>query len=44
LLNEVWGPGTPVQLEILCGNPDALGFWRALGFKEYAVTMELRAG
>ena len=27
---------------VLRGNRDALGFWKALGFAEYAVLMELR--
>ncbi len=42
LLSEVWPPGTRVQLDVLCGNEAAFGFWRALGFRDYAVTMERR--
>jgi GNAT superfamily N-acetyltransferase len=42
LRGEVWQAGVRVTLEVLVGNPQAISFWRAIGFVDYALTMELR--
>ena len=45
LLDEVFAAGKRVRVEALVGNETALAFWRAAGFRDYAVTLELeRAG
>jgi GNAT superfamily N-acetyltransferase len=42
LVEEVLAPGTRVAVEVLARNERALAFWRAVGFTEYAVTLERR--
>jgi GNAT superfamily N-acetyltransferase len=37
---EVWPAGTRLFLDVLVENTRGLAFWRALGFADYAVTME----
>jgi hypothetical protein len=29
-----------VRVEVLVGNADGLAFWRAVGFRDYALTLE----
>ena len=41
LRNAVWTPSSRVTLEILAHNVAAQSFWRAVGFRDYAVEMEL---
>jgi GNAT superfamily N-acetyltransferase len=40
LLNGHWPPEKGVTVEALVGNDAALTFWRAVGFQDYAVTLE----
>ena len=40
LRGDILAPGTRVVVEVLAGNERALGFWRAVGFSDYAVTLE----
>jgi ribosomal protein S18 acetylase RimI-like enzyme len=42
LRGEVLPPGTRVALDVLSGNHRAIAFWRALGFGDYALALELR--
>jgi ribosomal protein S18 acetylase RimI-like enzyme len=47
LQNEVWIPPVRITLEVLAHNTGAKTFWQAVGFRDYAVGMELvpeRAG
>lgn len=30
-----------LRIEVLVGNTSGLAFWRAMGFDEYALTMEM---
>lgn len=41
LLTEVWRPGRRITLEVLVHNRSGYAFWQALGFRDYAITMEL---
>ena len=41
LILEIWPAHLPVRLELLVDNEVARRFWKALGFSDYAVTMEL---
>jgi hypothetical protein len=44
LLEEVWPAEARVRVEALVGNRAALEFWRAVGFLDYAVTLEMERG
>jgi GNAT superfamily N-acetyltransferase len=39
---RVLAPGTRITLDVLVKNQRARAFWEALGFRDYAVTYELR--
>ena len=41
LLSEIWPAHLPVRLEVLVGNETARRFWQAVGFSDYALTMEI---
>lgn len=41
LLNDIWPPEARVTLEVLVHNQRGYAFWKALGFSEYAVTLEM---
>lgn len=40
LRTNCWHPDALVRVEVLIGNSGAKEFWRAVGFKEYCLTME----
>jgi GNAT superfamily N-acetyltransferase len=44
LRDQVWRGAGRVRLEVLAGNRSGLAFWRAVGFREYCVTLEWEAG
>ena len=37
---EVWPEGARVTVEVLVHNRVGVAFWRALGFQDYALTLE----
>jgi predicted acetyltransferase len=41
LLAEVWPPDWRITLEVLVHNQTAYAFWKALGFQDYAITLEM---
>ena len=41
LLDEIWPPARRVYVEVLAGNTTGAAFWKAFGFREYAITLEL---
>jgi GNAT superfamily N-acetyltransferase len=41
LRDEIWPPGTRVTVEVLASNRRGYDFWRAVGFRDYAITLEL---
>ncbi|MEO7413051.1 MAG: GNAT family N-acetyltransferase [Opitutaceae bacterium] len=43
LFNAVWPANKRITVEVLADNAAALGFYRALGFNDYAVTLEMPA-
>jgi GNAT superfamily N-acetyltransferase len=43
LRREVWSVEDRVTLEVLVGNTGAREFWKAVGFSDYAIAMELPA-
>jgi ribosomal protein S18 acetylase RimI-like enzyme len=40
LSGNIWNGVARVRLEVLVGNVAGIAFWRALGFHDYALTME----
>ncbi len=40
LVANVWNEGARIRIEVLAGNAAGIDFWRAIGFREYALTME----
>ncbi len=40
LLNEIWPSDARVTLDVLVHNQRGYDFWKALGFSEYAITLE----
>jgi ribosomal protein S18 acetylase RimI-like enzyme len=43
LRDEIWPAGRRITVGVLAGNADAIAFYRAIGFKPYAVEMEMPA-
>jgi GNAT superfamily N-acetyltransferase len=41
LVREVWPPRSRITLDVLVKNAGGHSFWRALGFRDYAMVMEL---
>ena len=41
LLDHVWPVGKRVRVNVLIGNRPALEFWRAVGFADYLITLEM---
>jgi len=44
LCREVFPKGHPVQIEAAVWNTGAIAFWRAIGFRDFGLSMELKAG
>lgn len=44
LLDEVWPKGLRLTVDVLCTNGAAIAFWRALGYKDYCLTLEIMPG
>ena len=40
LLANVWKDAARVRLEVLSGNASGIAFWHAVGFRDYALTLE----
>ena len=38
---EIWPPGKRIRVDVLIGNQPALEFWRAAGFVDYLITLEM---
>ena len=41
LLDQVWPVDKRVRVNVLIGNRPALEFWRAVGFADYLITLEM---
>jgi GNAT superfamily N-acetyltransferase len=44
LCRDVFPPDLPVQIEASVWNKRAIDFWHALGFQDFGLSMELKAG
>ena len=43
LRREVWPAGKRLTVEVLVQNTGGLAFWRAMGYRDYSLTLELVA-
>ncbi len=41
LKDEIWPRGKGLTVEVLVANEAAVRFWRAMGYKDYALTLEI---
>jgi GNAT superfamily N-acetyltransferase len=41
LRKQIWPAGKRITVEVLIANEPAVSFWKAVGFKEYALTLEI---
>ena len=41
LVDQVWPASTRVRVNVLIWNQPALDFWRAVGFADYLITLEM---
>ena len=41
LKNEMWPKDKRLTVEVLLANQAAVRFWRAMGYKDYALTLEI---
>jgi len=41
LRDRIWPPGRRLTLEVLCQNATGLQFWRAMGYEDYSVMLEI---
>jgi GNAT superfamily N-acetyltransferase len=44
LRQHAWAGEARIRLDVLTGNATAIAFWRAVGFRDYCITMEFEAG
>ncbi len=41
LKKNAWKETKIIRVEVLVGNPKGMSFWKAVGFKDYCITMEM---
>jgi GNAT superfamily N-acetyltransferase len=41
LKKNAWKNDKIIRVEVLVGNPEGVSFWKAVGFEDYCVTMEM---
>ena len=44
LCRDVFRKDRPIQIEAAVWNKDAIAFWHAIGFQDFGLSMELKAG
>lgn len=44
LRTEVWPQGKRLTVEVLVSNEKAVAFWRAVGYRDYALRLEIMPG
>ena len=42
LRENAWKDAEIIRVEALVNNPDGISFWRAVGFKDYCITLEMK--
>ena len=43
LRSQVWPPTKRLTVEVLVANKRAVAFWRAVGYADYSLTLEIRS-
>ena len=43
LLSQIWPTGKRLTVDVLVQNTAAVAFWRAVGYKDYSLTLEIIA-
>jgi GNAT superfamily N-acetyltransferase len=41
LKKNPWKQAKIIRVKVLVGNPEGISFWKAVGFKDYCITMEM---
>ena len=41
LFSECWTPGKRLTVEVLCANTGGVAFWKAMGYREYSLGLEI---
>ena len=41
LRDQIWLPGKRLTVEVLCKNSPAIAFWKAMGYREYSLCLEI---
>jgi hypothetical protein len=41
LFSQVWPKDKRIAVDLLCRNQGAIAFWRAVGFTDYCLTLEI---
>jgi ribosomal protein S18 acetylase RimI-like enzyme len=44
LYRDVFPKDRPIQIEVMIGNTGGIAFWHAVGFQDFGLSMELKAG
>ncbi|MFI5357035.1 MAG: GNAT family N-acetyltransferase [Opitutales bacterium] len=44
LRHEIWPRDVRLTVDVLCANQVAVAFWRNLGYRDYALTLEIMPG
>jgi ribosomal protein S18 acetylase RimI-like enzyme len=44
LREEVWPRGRRMTVEVLCANAAGVAFWRAMGYRDYSLFLEIMPG
>jgi GNAT superfamily N-acetyltransferase len=40
LMRQIWNHSKRLTVEVLCHNHEGIAFWKAVGYKEYCLTLE----
>ena len=41
LIDQIWPPGRRLTVEVLCVNGAGVAFWKAMGYREYSLCLEI---
>jgi GNAT superfamily N-acetyltransferase len=41
LIDKIWPPGKRLTVEVLCANAAGVAFWKAMGYREYSLCLEI---
>ncbi|HTT57476.1 MAG TPA: GNAT family N-acetyltransferase [Opitutaceae bacterium] len=44
LVEQIWPHGKRLTVEVLCRNTPGIAFWKAMGYQEYSLCLEIMPG